>query len=117
MLSENLQATQWATDDGISPTPPTPPHEKTPRAVRETDVGMVWFVSPAPESKINAAKDYEVPAGSPPPIQYARPSSYHVDCVVVTYCDGHQDFIFDDADYEIYQRAMAPDDDEAGIPP
>jgi len=104
MLSENIQATQWA--PSLSPTGTwTPP--------AEAHVGMLWTQTPGACSPINLCKEADVPAAAPD-IQYARPSSNHVDGVVVTYCDGHQDFLLDGVDYEVFQRQMAPDDDKAG---
>jgi hypothetical protein len=50
-----------------------------------------------------------------PNIELARPSSNHPDGVVVTYCDLHQDTIFDDIEYNVFRQLMAPDDDKAGI--
>jgi len=107
LFSENIQAGNWP--------------DRT-----EAKIGMVWSgAAGAPGTcgntsqlpvAINLCKE-ETPAAPPDDIIYARPSSYHTDGVVVTYCDGHQEFLLDDVDYEIYQRKMAPDDNKAGIGP
>ncbi|HUT91114.1 MAG TPA: DUF1559 domain-containing protein [Thermoguttaceae bacterium] len=119
MLSENIQATQWAPQLDTSTTPPTwvgwggagTPDNSV------TNVGFVWSQqSPVPECMpINQCKDADVNLTNPD-IQYARPSGFHPDGVVVTYCDLHQDILFDDIEYNVLRRLMAPDDDRAGVP-
>lgn len=95
MLSENLQAGYW-TDTS------------------EANVGMVWFRTPGPCSRINECSN----AGQRPQgLQYARPSSNHGGGAVVSFCDGHQEFLREDIDYQIYQHLMTPDGRAAGLPP
>ena len=106
MLSENVQATHWAD-------------------VTEAQIGMVWSLDPlAPGACGNAGllpvaiNDCleAAPPAPPDDIIYARPSSRHPGGVVVTYADGHQDFLADDIDYNVLRALMAPDDAGAGLP-
>jgi prepilin-type processing-associated H-X9-DG protein len=119
MLSENLQATQWFPLDGWNGT--------SPRLPSVVHVGMLW----ARVFGANAAPDYspyalnrEREPASPPSFPndpttiaaytlFARPSSNHPGGVVVSYCDGHQDFLADDIDEIVYQQLMSPDDAQA----
>lgn len=94
LLSENVQAGRW-TDTA------------------EADVGMVWRQSPGPCSNINRCEN----AGDRPgDIKYARPSSNHGGGVVVSFCDGHVEFLREDIDYRVYQHLMTPDSVGAGVP-
>jgi len=126
MLSENIQATQWAPQLDPAAVPPTWPVPTWAGWAGEAapdnsaaNVGFVWIqqapVSPWECMPINKCKNAEVDFANPD-IQYARPSSFHPDGVVVTYCDGHQDMLFDDTEYNVYRELMAPDDDRAGVP-
>ncbi|MEN6497123.1 MAG: DUF1559 domain-containing protein [Thermoguttaceae bacterium] len=93
LISENIQAGLW-TD------------------TTEANVGMVWLEKPEPCSRINQCLD----AGDrPQDIQYVRPSSHHGSGVVVSFCDGHQEFLRDDIDYQVYQHLMTPDSKAAGV--
>ena len=135
LLSENIQATQWAPPQ-IDPSDPASPWTGLVDPVagpdwREAHVGMVWWTAPLITSyylaqggdprwvppnnecyRINRCRDEEPSALD---LIFARPSSLHTDGVVVTYCDGHQDFLFDDVDYDVLRRQMAADDDKAGL--
>lgn len=117
LLSENIQATQWA--------PPLDSSSGTwtgfgPPEEREAHVGMVWW--PAPPATppgcepVNRCRERESDPLAPD-IELGRPSSNHPDGVVVTYCDSHQDTVFDDIDYNVFRQLMAPDDNMAGIVP
>jgi hypothetical protein len=145
LLSENIQATSWAPPliDPSDPANTTWTGLVDPvngPDGREGHVGMVWAPGvPSAGScrPINGCKDAVVDLGSwtppfssspanPPVLQppyqaagfmgTARPSSNHPGGVVVTYADGHQDFLGDDVDYEVFQRQMAPEDQQAGLP-
>jgi len=120
LLSENIQATQWAPQLDASTLPPTwvgwtaaaTPDDSV------TNVGFVWsqqYPDPPQCMPINQCRDAEIDFANPD-IQYARPSSFHPDGVVVTYCDMHQEMLFDDIDYNVLRRLMATDDDRAGVP-
>lgn len=125
MLSENIQATQWAPELDPAAIPPgwvTVPTWSgwAGEAVADSSaahVGFVWSQQSPPPScmKINQCKDAEMDFASPN-IEYARPSSFHPDGVVVTYCDKHQDILFDDIEYNVFRELMAPDDDQASVP-
>jgi prepilin-type N-terminal cleavage/methylation domain-containing protein len=93
LISENVQAGFWTDSE-------------------EANVGMVWLEKPERCSPINQCLD----AGDrPQDIQYARPSSHHGRGVVVSFCDGHQEFLRDDIDYQVYQHLMTPDSQAAGV--
>jgi len=93
LLSENLQAGLWTDTE-------------------EADIGMVWHEAAGPMSHINRGKN----AGRRrQDIQYARPSSNHPGRVVVSFCDGHQQFLNEDIDYRVYQHLMTPDSNEAAV--
>lgn len=96
LLSENVQANLWY-------------------SILIYEVGMVWRASPDTCSRINRCLDSAGSVGTD--WRTARPSSYHPGGVVVSYCDGHQEFIKDDIDYGVYQRRMAPDDQKCGLTP
>lgn len=94
LLAENIQAGRW-TDTS------------------EADLGMVWRETPEPCSRVNECLD----AGDrPQDIAYARPSSHHAGGVVVSFCDGHQVFVSEQVDYQVYQHLMTPDSAKAGLP-
>jgi len=103
LFSENVQATSWA--------PPLDPNAASSQWYTpwEAHVGMVWFTQPGSCSTINACLDATENPTSPN-IQYARPSSYHPGGVVVTYADGHQDFLNQDIEYNVYRAQMTPKD-------
>ena len=42
-------------------------------------------------------------------------SSRHVDGSVVSFCDGHQQFLSNDTQYRVYQHLMTPDGDRARV--
>jgi prepilin-type processing-associated H-X9-DG protein len=44
------------------------------------------------------------------------PSSHHPGGVIVSFCDGHQQFLSDDTQYRVYQHLMTPDSSAAGVP-
>ena len=94
MFSENVQAGNWTDTE-------------------EANIGMVWREKPEQCSSINEC----VEAGDrPQDIQYARPSSRHGAGVVVSFRDGHQEFLREDIDYNVYQHLMTPDSKAAGVP-
>jgi len=93
LLSENIQAGRWSDTS-------------------EANVGMVWRDQPGRCSPINQCPD----AGDRPQnIQYARPSGNHPGGVVVSFCDGHQEFLREDIDYQVFQHLMTPDSRAAGV--
>lgn len=125
MLSENLRATHWNPElDSSGSTNAWTGLVPGERDWREAHVGMVWWnpaliaarytalpgTDPSWVTKecyrINRCRDEEP---SPLDILFARPSSRHTEGVVVTYADGHQDFILDDIDYRVFRQQMIPD--------
>ena len=103
LYSENIQASQWVPlDGGGAPKPPA-----------EVEVGMVWWPSPDSCSLVNQCIDV---GSTTTEIRYARPSANHSGGVMVTFCDGHQDFLADDLDYNIFRHLMTPNSSGAGVP-
>lgn len=114
LMSENIQATRWA---------PLRQWDSNRGEVWEADVGMIWdgaIVSQPPTDPevatlaINAQADY---AQDPvaPDLAYARPSSRHPGGVVATFADGHQVFLRQDMDYQVFRHIMTPDGKNAGL--
>lgn len=107
MLSESLQCTSWVPPDSVA----------QPEAWRfEWYLGINWQrwdLSVTPQSsvperdRINGER--EVPKGV-----LQRPSSRHPGGVVMTFCDGRQQFVADRLDYLVYQHIMTPDSEKAG---
>ena len=104
MLSENIQATQWATVNSAG----------APRKPRQYDVGIVWWsenlaagpVVPGDGRLINDERETATYTNW----RYdGRPSSAHVGGAVVTFADGHSDFQSEDIDYSVYQSLMTPE--------
>ena len=124
MLSENIQNIStgstgvpvlWGAalnSSGVVVTPATAADQT------ETDLGFQWdgTVSPttAPLYKINSQLIGTV--GSSNSFISMPPSSRHGSGVVVSYCDGHQDFLRDDINYTTYQHIMTPDSSLSGVP-
>ncbi|MGQ9576694.1 MAG: DUF1559 family PulG-like putative transporter [Thermoguttaceae bacterium] len=109
LVSENIQATEWF------------PREDTmePRRPLESDAGMVWWATePWPATAgINRGRNDLIPQPpQPPPIEYARPSSFHPGGVVAAFCDGHTQFLDEGIDYRVFRQMMAPHDVGASIP-
>ncbi len=95
LFSENVQAGEWAD-------------------TAEADLGIVWRDKPGDCDPVNRC----INAGERPhDIRYARPSSDHPGGAIVSYADGHQEFVDELIDYAVYQRMMAPHDAAAGLPP
>ncbi len=138
LFSENLQATVWApppidndtNNDWTGLISLGPPLQDQ----REAHVGMVWIDSPTPDPcrRINQCKDavvrlydaanmplnpptLEPPYSAKPTTVVARPSSYHVGGVVATYADGHQDYLDEEIDYDVFCRLMATHDQKLGL--
>lgn len=109
LLSENLQIPIAAQGDALYSLSGSP----------EENYGMVWqwvvwpsnpdawkTNPPQPPAdlrcwQINQCKDEPTP--------YARPSSNHVGGVMVSYCDGHQQFLNERIHYVTFQHLMTPD--------
>ncbi len=112
LFTENLQATYWAPplDSNGAWYPPKPAH-----------VGVGWVLDyvggslASPCWPINKCRE-EPQNPMSPAIYLARPSSDHPGGVVMTYADGRQQFFNEEMDYGVFQKIMAPDDANAGIP-
>lgn len=107
LFSENVQTQTWV---------PTLTDGKR-RKVYEADVGFLW--------------DYEGPIGCTDTTagrvvginqcldetalatRFARPSSRHGSGVVVSFCDGHQEFLRENIDWTVYKHLMTPDSKRA----
>ncbi len=137
VLSENLQATTWATDP--TDTKHQPPYPFQSEFQIKQNTGFVWFVTgnkdnagPAPATAvynqaaiaINGLKDAPTPVpqeefsvrGISPPtggLAYARPSSNHPGGVNVVFADGHLHYLSEDIDYKVYTQLMTPNGSEA----
>jgi prepilin-type processing-associated H-X9-DG protein len=72
----------------------------------EVNIGFVWETDASSGVGINDQISSD---------DLARPSSYHGSGVVVSYCDGHVDFLRDDIDYLVYQHLMTPYGEGAGL--
>lgn len=96
LISENLQATAWSTDN------PT-----------EAQVGIVWWPMNAAFKAALSGQPITINAGKDDTavdIVHARPSSDHGGIVNVGYCDGRVDAVDERIDYDVYQRMLTPSD-------
>lgn len=88
-------------DPGEGPDPPppvpTPPGDPDVRQVNMQNDAFPTAPSCAPSANFD----------------WARPSSYHPSGVVVTYADGHQGFLDEGVEYDVYRSQMVPDDNGA----
>lgn len=139
-FSENIISSQWFT---LGTSPASPPvlavrnlSDSTTNYARRPwviDSAILWTsASVAPSQQYINAGMYDSPTpdfpwGKPEAItpwdastdpgaafrKYCRPSSYHPGGVVVTYCDGHQDFVADSIAHSVYVRSLIPDDSAA----
>lgn len=87
----------------------------------EQQIGFVWVVpqsgttAPAPTVG-NTISDQERLNGNstqmaifdPAIPRFARPASNHGGGAIVSFCDGHSQFLRDDIDYKVYQALMTP---------
>jgi prepilin-type N-terminal cleavage/methylation domain-containing protein/prepilin-type processing-associated H-X9-DG protein len=126
MLSENLQAGNWASD----PTDTGPTNDQNHKNPYQSDfqvrqnTAIVWFITGALNNadvipptyapmKINAqAKNAPSPlaynAMGGDGLAYSRPSSSHPGGVNVMFCDNHYRFIAEDIQYHVYTQLMTP---------
>lgn len=117
MLTENLDATSWATGAAAG------------GRIRQLDVGVVWWAkgiqtqpTPVPAGSetvtdfatfktavesdaVSVNSEFDPPPAANPRFK-ARPSSAHPGGVNAVYADGHADFISDRVDYEIFRDQM-----------
>jgi prepilin-type N-terminal cleavage/methylation domain-containing protein/prepilin-type processing-associated H-X9-DG protein len=118
-LSENVHATRWVPETAGTFNPDASTTWKLRREVVEADVGMIWDghrdqIPPDPRHAINGDLNY-VQNPEVPDFNYARPSSRHPGGANATFADGHQMFLRQDMDYEVYRQIMTPDGRNAGL--
>lgn len=103
LLSENLQIPNGAQPDALYST----------GGSVEFEYGMVWqwidWSSAAPPGQLPGDPCWQINQCKESPTSYARPSSNHVGGVMVSYCDGHQQFLSERIDYVTFQHLMTPD--------
>ncbi len=106
LFSENLQIPIAAQPDALYSTSGTP----------EENYGMVWkwidWSSASPPGQVPPGADglcWQINQCRDASAAYARPSSNHVGGVMVSYCDGHQQFLNERIDYVTFQHLMTPD--------
>jgi len=100
LLSENRDAGVWA---GVDYNP-----------VDQGQVGIVWMNPPTAQKKINFEAGLTNGIGNS--AQDARPSSSHSGGVVVTFADGHTDFLNEEIDPMVYGRLLSPHGKETFVP-
>jgi prepilin-type N-terminal cleavage/methylation domain-containing protein/prepilin-type processing-associated H-X9-DG protein len=110
MITENVQATRWVPVDSSGKR----------RWIRESDIGFIWDDTDSPTTAagsptnpsvtprgINDGLDVDFGESAPGP-EYARPSSRHGAGVIVSFCDGHQEFLRENISWEVYKHLMTP---------
>jgi len=94
------------------------------RQITEADVGMVWDAR-IPANSAPADSDPTTPVFSclnpgaclngPSDIYHARPASRHGGVFISSFCDGHQQPLRTDIDYQVLRHLMTPDGNGAGL--
>lgn len=123
LFSENVNAIQWYTTTQMTNVP-----TGATRPACFVDAGMFWCKQNASGSLGDFAINANLRSATLPSAaqecsdigtnannvtnywRYARPSSYHSGGVVVTYADGHSDFVANEIDPAVYQSKMSPND-------
>lgn len=129
MISENLQAGNWATDPLDTANTPRNPYQSDFQLRQNT--AFVWYVTgnlsnfePLPVADGPGAKVNALSRSATTPVPYtqypvsasdlngglahARPSSAHPGGVNVVFCDNHHRFISEDIPYHVYTQLMTP---------
>lgn len=137
MLSENLQATTWATE-GTDPAAQLCPYQ-TDFSLRQS-TGFVWYPTgladnrgPAAAGTFNLqaivinglAKQFtgtptlaynsSPSVTNPTGLAFARPSSNHPGGVNAAFCGGNMRFIAEDIGYNVYTQLMTPNQFAVGL--
>jgi prepilin-type N-terminal cleavage/methylation domain-containing protein len=145
MLSENVQAGEWADPYRPSTEPDAFGVKTTPNSLNlyaqgkplEATLGMVWFPTNNPpvcctinghvqEAGVDAVMHpptSTICSGDGPPsgasydhaYTYARPSSFHPGYVVATFCDGHSIRLRESITYAVYAALMTPSGQQSYI--
>jgi prepilin-type processing-associated H-X9-DG protein len=115
MLSETVippnldYAVQWVYDYGSTYSAGNDPASEDPSPiVPEQRYGFIWDLNNT-NYRINYDIDHEQPSA---PSFYPRPASRHGGGVVVSFADGHQQFLNETIDYALQIRLMTPAGDE-----
>jgi prepilin-type processing-associated H-X9-DG protein len=132
MLSENLQASTWASDPINANA-----NFSNDFTIRQSTAFVWYYLGASHDSASNGgpisnfittfdpqgapinglARSISGPAtllypnptpGAPGGLAYARPSSNHPGGVNVAFCDGHMRFIAEDIGYHVYTQLMTP---------
>lgn len=125
MLSENIigdpaERTWVKESDSLTGTP-------SRYSWDEYFLGIRWFTGLATDPPVIASEGGQYGINSPLPNtlpagrqDMPRPSSRHPGGVIMSFCDGHQQFVQQGIDYLVYQHIMTPDSrktgNELGIP-
>ncbi len=82
---------------------------------KEQRVALWWqnALDPPPAAKINGVKP---PLSESKDLNHVRPSSGHPGGVVVSFADGHGQFLNEEIDYLVYALLMTPDGARARMP-
>jgi len=110
LTSENVQATRWVPLSGGSRN----------TAFKENEVGFAWSIDKGvcgtlASNNVVGINDCMDTTVSDLTTQFAltRPSSRHGAGVVVSFADGHQEFLREDVDWYVYKHLMTPDGKKA----
>lgn len=101
LLTENLDAFKWWLTGAPLQSDPLS------QASEQVFTTVVWMNPPNSQAKINQADDTLAVYAETP--QLARPSSNHTGGVVVTFADGHAEFMNEAIDQDVFARLMTPD--------
>lgn len=127
MLAENIHKS-YTTDTNVPWFSWLAPAYGKPAA--EQQMGFVWIVPPngttVPKQPPVASLDSQERIGGnassmgtfyPDSPRFARPASNHGSGAIVSFCDGHSQFLRDDIDYKVYQALMTPNGRKCIDPP
>ncbi len=110
LISENVQGITWVpTVNGAS-------SAGARRWISEADVGFIWSPNKATACTSTTGEPVginECLDSTGPSHTFARPSSRHGAGVVVSFCDGHQEFMRENIDWTVYVHLMTPDSKKA----
>jgi prepilin-type processing-associated H-X9-DG protein len=104
LLGENQDATQWQIVGGAAPA--------------QDLVSLVWqdLTSVTPGLNQNAGSNYVAPGSGTATLNTARPSSIHPGGYLLTFCDGHVQFMSNDMQYQVYALLMTPNGPQTRAP-
>jgi prepilin-type N-terminal cleavage/methylation domain-containing protein len=115
LLSENIHATSYVPLDSST----SPPKR---RVILEEDVGMIWdgrfpaYGAPADAAQcLNPGACLNDPWSIVSDSVHARPASRHGGLIITSFCDGHQQQMRTDVDYQLFRHLMTPDGNGCGL--